>query len=174
IAQTLEIINQRSVLAGGLSHSPYVPELGAVNPFTSYPVAQYPVAQGIGQWGINPWTTPFTQGLSHTPFVGYPVQRGLETGLGYQPAFGQFVPGTPFGNVWSQGLMHTPFGAGVGMGQGVPFASPLSAIGQGVPFASPLSAIGQGVPFISPLSGIAMGSPRFATGFGVPYPGYVF
>src|SRR5262249_13421 len=92
IAQTLDVITQRSILTGGLSHTPFVPELGAgqINPLMPYGG----VTQGIGQLGINPWigqqanpfatpyaqAIPFTPGLSHSPFTGYPVQ----------PAFTQF------------------------------------------------------------------------------------
>src|SRR5262249_39742035 len=98
IAQTLDVITQSSILTGGLSHSPFVPELGAGQIIPLMPYGG--VTQGIGQLGINPhlginpWigqqanpfatpyaqAIPYTQGLSPSPFTGYPVQ----------PAFTQF------------------------------------------------------------------------------------
>jgi hypothetical protein len=160
IAQTLDVITQRSMLTGGLSHSPFVPELGGgqINPFVPYSG----VTQGIGQLGINPWigqqanpfatpytqANPFTQGLSHTPFMGYPVQ----------PALSQFSPGVPFGTPWSQGLMHSPFNPGLGYGQYGQFPQQF-----GQPF-------GQQVPF-NPWTGGGIGVGRFGAGYNLPYVG---
>lgn len=162
IAQTLDVITQRSILTGGLSHSPFVPELGGaqMNPFAQFSG----IPQGIGQLGINPWmgaqalpfvtpysqATPFTPGLAHSPFTGYPVQ----------PAFSQFAQGMPFASTWSQGLMHSPFTAGIGYnpqyGQ-LPYQ-----------FGQVPQQFGQGVAF-SPWAGVGAG--RFGLGYGVPYVG---
>lgn len=161
IAQTLDVITQRSMLTGGLSHSPFVPELGAgqINPFVPYTG----VSQGIGQLGINPWigqqanpfatpygqVNPFIQGLSHTPFTGYPTQ----------PAFTQFTSGVPFVSPWSTGLMHTPFNPGFAYGQYGQFPQQLAQ-----------QAFGQQVPF-NPWVGPGVGAGRFASGYGFPYVG---
>jgi hypothetical protein len=158
IAQTLDVITQRSILTGGLSHSPFVPELGAVqvNPFAQFSG----IPQGIGQLGIN----PYTQGLAHSPFTGYPVQ----------PAFSQFAQGMPFASTWSQGLMHSPFSAGIGYNQ--PYGQVPYQFGQ-VPqqfgqvpqqFGQVPQQFGQGVAF-SPWTGVGAG--RFGFGYGVPYIG---
>jgi hypothetical protein len=146
IAQTLDVITQRSILTGGLSHSPFVPELGAGqgNPFGQFSG----IPQGIGQLGFN----PYSQGLAHSPFTGFPVQ----------PAFGQFGQGMPFAPSWSQGLMHSPFNAGIGYNQqygGQQYGQVPYQFGQ-VP-----QQFGQGVPF-SPWTGV--GSGRFGGGYGVP------
>jgi len=161
IAQTLDVISQRSMLTGGLSHSPFVPELGTgqINPFVPYSGA----TQAIGQLGINPWigqqanpfatpyaqVNPFTQGLSHSPFTGYPVQS----------AFTQFPQGVPFASPWSQGLMHTPFNPALGYGQFGQFPQQLGQQG-----------FGQQVPF-SPWAGAGVGGGRFSSGYGFPYLG---
>ena len=143
IAQTLDVITQRSILTGGLSHSPFVPELGGaqLNPFAQFSG----IPQGIGQLGIN----PFTQGLAHSAFTGYPVQ----------PAFSQFAQAMPFAPTWSQGLMHSPFTAGIGYNQ--PYGQLPYQFGQ-VP-----QQFGQAV--FSPWTGVGVG--RFGVGYGVPYIG---
>src|SRR5262249_29475044 len=111
IAQTLDIINQRSLWASGLSHTPYAPELGVpqVNPL----MAQYGVPQAnIGQLAgaqvpfAPQGQVPFaTQGLMHSPFAGLGQQGvGLgQQGLGVQGPFGQ----SPFGQ---QPFGQQPFG----------------------------------------------------------------
>jgi hypothetical protein len=155
IAQTLDVITQRSILTGGLSHSPFVPELGTgqINPFAQFGG----IPQGIGQLGINPYSqglNPYSQGLGHSPFTGYPVQ----------PAFTQFGQGMPFAPSWSQGLMHSPFNPGLGYNPqyGQQFGQLPYQFGQ-VP-----QQFSQGVPF-SPWTGAGMG--RFGVGYGVPYVG---
>src|SRR5215471_9303801 len=103
IAQTLDVINQRSLLSSGLSHTPYAPELGVpqVNPFLAQQVnpllAQYGVPQTpIGQHAGA--QVPFaTAGLMHSPFIG---QQGP---FGQQQPFGQ----APFGQ---QPFGQAPFG----------------------------------------------------------------
>jgi hypothetical protein len=156
IAQTLDVINQRSVV-GGLSHSPYVPDFGMsqINPaLAQYGVGPYGIPQSmvsfthpqIGQIGQGiPFGLPWNQGLTHTPFTAWGAQPGQ--GLG---GFGQGVPGQPFGqgltgfgqqlgqlpyaSPWSQGLMHSPFTGVPAQGYGVDprlasFASPYSQAG---------------------------------------------
>lgn len=158
IAQTLDVINQRTLWSSGLSHTPYAPELGVsqVNPF----LAPYGVPQAnIGQ--LTGAHFPFAaQGLMHSPFAG------LQGPFGQQP-FGQFYQGTPFASPWTQGLMHSPFTGypvqrgiegGIGFGQ------------QGVGFGQqPFGQIGpQGVPMTFPWNQMGFGAGRY----GVPYGQY--
>jgi len=192
IAQTLDVINQRSV-AGGLSHSPYVPEFGMspINPvFAQYGVGSYGIPQAMVPFaqpliGQNvPFGNPWSQGLTHTPFVPWSAQLGQGFG-----GFGQGAVGQPFG----QGLSHTPFtpwgaqlGQGLGgFGQGAvgqPFGPGLAGFGQQLgqfPYASPwsqglmhspftgVSAQGYGfdprlASFASPYSQVGFGAGRFA------------
>lgn len=193
IAQTLDVINQRSLWSGGLSHTPYAPEFGVpqVNPY----MAQYGVPQpNIGQ--LAGAQVPFAaQGLMHSPFAGL-GQQGPGFGLGFgqqgvgvqglpfgqqglpfgQQPFGQFQQLTPYASPWTQGLMHTPFAgypvqrgieAGIGIGQ------PGLGFGQ-QPFGQGQQPFGQGVvpgvPFASPWSSIGFGASRY----GVPYGGQSF
>src|SRR5215472_5172417 len=164
IAQTLDVINQRSLLTSGLSHTPYAPELGVpqVNPFLAQQVnpllAQYGVPQAtIGQ--LAGAQVPFaTPGLMHSPFVGLQGPFGQQPfgqGPFSQQPIGQFW--TPYTAPWTQGLMHTPFTGypaqrgiegGIGFGpQGLGFGQqPFGqAVPQGVPpTAFPWSSIGFG------------------------------
>ncbi len=185
IAQTLDVINQRS-FAGGLSHSPYVPEFGIspINPaLAQYGVGSYGIPQAmvpfvqaqIGQ-GV-PSGVPWNQGLTHTPFTPWGAQSGQAFG-----GFGQGVSGQPYGQGQSgfgqgalgqfgQGLTHTPFtawGAQPGQGQGQ------GGFGQGVfgqALGQGLSGFGQQpwpLPYGSPWSQGLMHSPFT----GVPAQGY--
>ena len=174
IAQTLDVINQRSLLSSGLSHTPYAPELGVpqVNPFLAQQVnpllAQYGVPQaGIGQpWGAQ---VPFAgQGLMHSPFAGLQGPFGQQPfgqqQFGQQP-FGQFWP--PYASPWTQGLMHSPFSGypiqrgiegGIGVGpQGIGFGQQ-QPFGQVVPQAMP--------PIASPWSSIGFGAGRYGAPYG--------
>jgi hypothetical protein len=151
IAQTLDVINQRS-MSGGLSHSPYVPEFGMspINPalaqygLGSYglPQAMVPFAQPqIGQipQGV-PFGLPWTQGLTHTPFTPWGAQTGQAFG-----GFGQGVPGQSYGQGmgggFGQGVPGQPYGQGVGggFGQGVPG----QPYGQGIGGGFGQGALGQ-------------------------------
>jgi hypothetical protein len=190
IAQTLDVINQRS-LAGGLSHSPYVPEFGIspINPvFAQYGLGSYGIPQAfaqpqIGQLGQGvSFGNPWNQGLTHSPFAPWASQSGQGFG-----GFGQGAPGQSFGQgfggigqgavgqPFGQGLSHSPFtpwgaqlGQGVGgFGQGAfgqQLGQGLAGFGQQLgqlPYASPWS---QGL-MHSPFVGIPQGYP--AQGYGV-------
>src|SRR5215510_8681707 len=178
IAQTLDVINQRSLLSSGLSHTPYAPEFGVpqVNPFLAQQVspllAQYGVPQaGIGQ--LAGAQVPFaTQGLMHSPFAGLqgpfgqqPFGQALfgQQPFGQQP-FGQF--GSPYASPWTQGLMHTPFtGYPVqrGIEGGIGFGPQAMGFGQ-QPFGQ---VVPQGMPPIaSPWSSIGFGAGRYGAPYG--------
>jgi len=186
IAQTLDVINQRSLLSSGLSHTPYAPELGVpqVNPFLAQQVnpllAQYGVPQAtIGQ--LAGAQVPFaTPGLMHSPFVGLQGPFGQQQPFGQalfgqqpfgQAPFGQQPVGqfwTPYTAPWTQGLMHTPFTGypiqrgiegGIGFGpQGLGFGQ--QPFGQAVPQGVPPTAF--------PWSSIGFGAGRY----GIPYGQY--
>jgi len=175
IAQTLDVINQRSLLSSGLSHTPYAPELGGpqVNPFLAQQVnpllAQYGVPQAsIGQ--LAGAQVPFaTLGLMHSPFVGLQGPFGQQPFgqqlFGQQP-FGQFPQWTPYAFPWTQGLMHSPFTGypvqrgiegGIGFGpQGLGFGQ--QPFGQVVPQGMP--------PIASPWSSIGFGAGRYGAPYG--------
>src|SRR5690242_19593010 len=93
IAQTLDVINQRSWV-GGLSHTPYT---DINNPYQ------------LSQFGNVPLMQPqsFGMGIGHTPFqgavpnvFGNVMPNMVGQGLGY----GQNLPANVFG-----ALAHTPF-----------------------------------------------------------------
>src|SRR5215831_14062880 len=185
IAQTLDVINQRSLLSSGLSHTPYA-ELGVpqVNPFLAqqlnpllaqYGVPQTPIGQLAG--AQVPFATP---GMMHSPFVGLQGPFGQQQTFGQalfgqqpfgQAPFGQQPVGqfwTPYTAPWTQGLMHTPFTGypiqrgiegGIGFGpQGLGFGQ--QPFGQAVPQGVPPTAF--------PWSSIGFGAGRY----GIPYGQY--
>ncbi|HYO54870.1 hypothetical protein [Archangium sp.] len=176
IAQTLDVINQRSWV-GGLSHTPYtdINNPYQVSQFGNVPlmqpqsvgmgIAHTPfqgavpmVGQGLG-YGQNIPANVFG-GLTHTPFQGVvpnvlgnvmPNTVGQGLGLGY----GQNIPANVFG-----GLAHTPFawqtpyaqqlGQGLGFGQNIP-ANVFGGLAH-TPFAwqTPQYGVGMGLPFQNP------------------------
>jgi hypothetical protein len=95
--------------AQGLMHSPFAAlgQQGQV-PFGQQPFGQF--------YPGTPYASPWTQGLMHSPFTGYPVQRGIETGIGFgQPVvgFGQ----QPFGQQMVPPGLAFPWGS-IGFGAG--------------------------------------------------------